>query len=809
MDAIIETVHPEPSCPEGEPSQAQSSDTSIDLKDFLSEFGDILKERIARDMKPLFDPFRYDARDKERAERLNGLQRQLKPGQVPAVLALAKGYLEGEKRGLILCAEMGCGKTIMALAVAYLLGAKRVLVQCPGHLVRKWIRETEETIPGVKCFNINGRGLDELMALRHGMPVAPTELWETEPVRNRMEVWVLGKERAKLHYQRENAYATMMVKRLSDGCFCPKCGKDLTSYFEDLPKSTKPFCPGRIKVGKNQTRECREPLYQPGYKFRRFAKAEYIKRYLRGAFDFFIADELHQLKGGVTGQGQAFADLATACDRTLALTGTLMGGYSTNMYYLLWRLMPREMKNQALAFGQEMSFASRYGILERTYSTEDSYNKIAIGGFKGKLVRTAERPGISPLLLTDFLLPYTCFMRLADVADSLPPYSEKITMIPMQERQRSEYQDFEETLIAAVKEALKRGDRRLLGKMINSLLAYPDGCTTRGETITLPFGDEELVIATAPLIADIELPKVDELLNILKWEIQDNRKVLLCLEHTGTRDLVPGLVDAIEKAGMKSPLVLRQNTVSSEKREDWLRQKSKEVDFDVLITNPRLIETGLDLIDYSTIVYYQTGYSIFTLRQSSRRSWRIGQERPVRVYYTAYEETAQAKALKLIASKLETALAVEGDLSDKGLAALANSESSMLFALARELVGGSDGISVQEAWEGYTRAQMSTDSFITDYREPVSAFIRVLRGMVKPEVRKLGRGKTKVVGNGFFDKKHQLIFQDGKIYWVDREVGWYRGPEGEIRGKKIQLIKHKQEEIYYLVELRLQEVPTA
>jgi len=42
------------------------------------------------------------------------------------------------------------------------------------------------------------------------------------------------------------------------------------------------------------------------------------------------------------------------------------------------------------------------------------------------------------------------------------------------------------------------------------------------------------------------------------------------------------------------------------------------------IAHPRLFR-GMDLLWAPSIYFVQTGYSIYTLRQASRRSWRIGQ----------------------------------------------------------------------------------------------------------------------------------------------------------------------------------------
>ena len=58
------------------------------------------------------------------------------------------------------------------------------------------------------------------------------------------------------------------------------------------------------------------------------------------------------------------------------------------------------------------------------------------------------------------------------------------------------------------------------------------------------------------------------------------------------------------------------------------------------------------------------------MRQASRRSWRIGQTRPVKVVFMSYRNTLQAHALKLVAKKMQSSLAVEGELPEDGLAGM-------------------------------------------------------------------------------------------------------------------------------------------
>ena len=59
--------------------------------------------------------------------------------------------------------EMGIGKTTLAAGVTALLNAFPAIIICPPHLVPKWIREIEETIPGAKAVELRriGRNADD------------------------------------------------------------------------------------------------------------------------------------------------------------------------------------------------------------------------------------------------------------------------------------------------------------------------------------------------------------------------------------------------------------------------------------------------------------------------------------------------------------------------------------------------------------------------------------------------------------------------------------------------------------------------
>ncbi|HZZ82383.1 MAG TPA: hypothetical protein VFE62_28045 [Gemmataceae bacterium] len=89
---------------------------------------------------------------------------------------------------------------------------------------------------------------------------------------------------------------------------------------------------------------------------------------------------------------------------------------------------------------------------------------------------------------------------------------------------------------------------------------------------------------------------------------------------------------------------------------------------------------------------------LFTLRQASRRSWRIGQKEDCRVVYLYYEGTMQDRAIALMGKKLTAAQALEGKFSSEGLVAMAGEDANMELALARSLVNRMDEGDARRLW---------------------------------------------------------------------------------------------------------------
>ena len=219
-----------------------------------------------------------------------------------------------------------------------------------------------------------------------------------------------------------------------------------------------------------------------------------------------------------------------------------------------------------------------------------------------------------------------------------------------------------------------------------------------------------------PLSEEKLYPKEKALVDLVAAERMAGRRVLVYVTHTGTRDITGRMDDFLTRHGFRVA-VMKADAVAPDKREAWVAEKVNQ-GIDVLVCHPRLVQTGLDLIDFPTIVWDEIDYSTYVMRQASRRSWRIGQTRPVKVVFMSYRNTLQADALKLVAKKLQSSLAVEGELPEDGLAAYGDDGDDLMMALARRIVSGdgeeADDGTVEEAFAQAKDAEASAEEFLVD-----------------------------------------------------------------------------------------------
>lgn len=676
------------------------------LDGFMLKYGAMLGKQAERSLHPLHVPGRDPVPDLD-------LLRKPFEAQAHAIEAVRKALRR--QKSILLVGEMGTGKTLMGLAAIHAhAGGRpyRALVFCPGQLVNKWEREIRETIPEVEVIQI--------------------ETWKDLLHRNKkskpagVEWYVIARDRAKLGAKWQPAYQRRTHQ--DDGFLrCPQCGRRLVDDKRDpllvgapgtsgqpgtglwkrrsqcewvLSDHAEPAGPGLENAGR-LVRGCGSPLWQMSGDLRRYEPALYIKRRLRNYFTYLILDEVHEEKGANTAQGHAAGALAACCRKVIALTGTLIGGYAEHLRPLLFRLAPRSLVQEGLGWADVTAFNERYGRIETRITERSGYgedNRMSRGS---KSTTKYVRPGIMPALFAQHLIDKSVFLGLGEVADNLPPLEEECIPVPMDAELADAYRlEVEAPLAAAIREMMRKRDRRLLGAMLQTLLAYPDYPYGWGPIGYQNDGAFVTVAVPPPLAEEMIRPKEQALIELVRTEKHKKRKVWVYVQYTDKHDVQGRLEKLLQKEGFRVEVL--RSSIPLARREEWIARHAPQLD--VVLSHPRLVETGLDLFDkngrhnFPTLCFYETGYNLFTLRQAARRSWRIGQKQTCRIVYFHYAGTMQDRAMSLMGKKLTAAQALEGTFSSEGLVAMAGEDANVEIALARSLVERLDEGDARRMW---------------------------------------------------------------------------------------------------------------
>ena len=394
---------------------------------YLNTFGVDVAERIRNQFIPLFDPA-TEPLSEEILTINDYIQQQAGYSLYDAQLAVAetvKRQLDRRNAAFIV-AECGTGKTKIgstALGALHgLVAAQRRrgapktfnLVMCPSHVTRKWVREIGETLPGTYAMVV--RNITEF-----------DRLYAMYEAGDKSVFAVFSKERARDGYMR---YPAVTLNR--SGYFtCPDCGKpvlqersdDGIQYLEYADQSFfqkehrrnhvcrecgsalwAPVVPGRnipwTKVTdfgwvyKEQAAQClsktknnavlhklEQLCADPHGSFpvagavRRFPLSTYIKKKYRGRIDGFLCDELHEYNNK-SGQGDAMAELFGVSKQFVGMTATLINGYSSGIFHLLYRVVPGLMKKDGKSLVDKLPGGFRALTLDVDYYIELAYNAI-------------------------------------------------------------------------------------------------------------------------------------------------------------------------------------------------------------------------------------------------------------------------------------------------------------------------------------------------------------------------------------------------------------------------------------------------
>lgn len=552
---------------------------------------------------------------------------------------------------------------------------------------------------------------------------------------------ILSFETAKLGSGRIPAMTTRLLRvrylddrnrrrvRTERVCACPTCGAIVAAedYDETDGHALEPLYPGQAEewVGlrrrycqsphprrvwdaeKNKHIErhsddngvlyvCGAPLFEES-DLRRMPAATMVKR-ARGFFGLLVIDEAHKAKAKGTGVGWVLTVLNGVCRFTLGATGTLFGGFSTSIFWLMYRLSS-DVRRQ-FAYSDDRRWVDRYGLLKTTFYVPDAKEVAEDGAYTGtrEYLSVSELPGISPAIAR-VSLPYCTFSSLKDDPDlPLPEYEEHIVRLALTDAMAEQMKeaDGQAELAGLFKWALARNREKdghgaisvWLNTALNRLDAMYRGeqvifhprvsgrgrFTVRREesVLTLPPIFTTSVVADKstgrPVVVDNATGRVidaePEWLPKEKWaahqcllERDEDRKTLIFVRQTGERDIQPRLALALQAVGLRVG-VLRPS-LAPRLRGAWLKNHANE--FDVLLSNARLIEVGLNLTMFNTEIFIESEWSLYVLWQALRRLYRPGAPKKVKAFFPVYSGTQEENLIDLMGHKMLSAQTFYGD----------------------------------------------------------------------------------------------------------------------------------------------------
>lgn len=339
---------------------------------------------------------------------------------------------------------------------------------------------------------------------------------------------------------------------------------------------------------------------------RKVAPASFISKKLRGYFDFFILDEAHLFKGGATAQGNAMHALVKASKKQLLLTGTIAGGMATHLFYLLYRVDPERMRGYGYTFFDELKFAQKYGTVETLYKAETRlcredgvYKNVTSKG--AKLESPKVKPGISPLIFSDFLLDKTVFLDLSDMSRFLPPLKEEVLEVVPTKEERPIFYHYNQVLTALKTLSKEEGGGVLRSAMLQFALSYLDKPYGVSNVMNVRTGEEVAYVKdfSDTISEQGLLSKEAALVELVNKEQGEGRNVVIYCEYTASPEtcITYRLKSILEEhCALKNHevVVIESTSPEARKREAWMHQKAAE-GAKVFIVNPKCVETGCAL----------------------------------------------------------------------------------------------------------------------------------------------------------------------------------------------------------------------
>lgn len=574
------------------------------LESLIIENREIFNQELEKVITPSFTGLKNPEKYKGIVENFINSSQRVPFARQARLIAAATEYLKNN-RSLIVSAEMGTGKTQMGIAISQDKQYKVNFITCPPHLVEKWEEEILTVYTADELLDIE---IVHVERWRDLLPYTKRNLRKTR----KKYYFIISREMLKLSYPKTSAFKVKKKRVIKEvetsngkteksffvkNAVCPDCDHlllEANDYGKIDSDSIPRKCPNCETVLRDTDKSASDNMQE------RISIAEFIRRnWKKNSIDLLLADELHEYKGGNTGQGQSLAQMAAMSKKIVGLTGTLLNGYASSVFYILYRLNPSMIKNElGFEYKDVKEFVKKYGSYEEKYQALEVDKEGKVTKFGRKIGQPKERPKISPYLLS-VLLSMTIFLRLDEIkmedGQGLPDYDEFVRLVDMDEELLQPYMKY----IKEITDKLK-DNPKLLGNLASDSIAVAD----------LPFQEHSAqneVFYNPPYTREEYglTNKEKELINALRDELNQGRQCLVYAHFTG-KGIGDDLLKILQNHLPDKKIKFLKTNVPPKKRKAWIENNP----CDVLICNPELVKTGLDLLEFPTLIFYETSYNV-------------------------------------------------------------------------------------------------------------------------------------------------------------------------------------------------------
>jgi SNF2 family DNA or RNA helicase len=321
---------------------------------------------------------------------------------------------------------------------------------------------------------------------------------------------------------------------------------------------------------------------------------------LRHDFSFVILDEAQVIKNPRAKVSQAARELRS--EHRLCLTGTPMENHLGELWSLFEFLQP--------------------GLLAEESEFQRDY--------RGPIEKHGDRRRAAALQrrVQPFMLRRTKDM----VARDLPPKTQIVEPILLDERQRDFYDGVRLAMHRRVREVLEqRGLARSHITVLDALLKMRQACC------------DPRLVETDEDVENIPSAKLDWLRNVLPELIEEGRRILLFSQFTSMLAHIEALA---RELGIEYCLL----TGASQNRAELVRRFQSGA-VPLFLISLKAGGVGLNLTAADTVIHYDPWWNPAVEAQATDRAHRIGQEHPVFVYKLVAQHTIEEKILQLQARK--------------------------------------------------------------------------------------------------------------------------------------------------------------